>query len=168
MRFIAAFFILLLLSAPPCAGAKMLAQTKTQKAEDFSLEGTDGKTYTLSSYRGKVVLINFWATTCKPCIEELPSLAALSERMKGRDFVVLAVSQDKEKALKKFLAKNPLPFPVLRDTHKEVSFDLYAVFALPTTVIVDKNGYVAERIYGPRDWGSEEEIEKIEELLKRY
>jgi len=145
----------------------MLAQTKTQKAEDFSLPGADGRTHALSAYRGKVVLLNFWAGTCKPCVEELPSLAVLYEKMKGREFEILAVSQDREKDLKKFLAKNPLPFPVLKDPEKEVSFDIYAVFALPTTVIVDKEGNIVERVYGPRDWANEEEIRKIEELITR-
>ncbi|MDA8169689.1 MAG: TlpA disulfide reductase family protein [Nitrospiraceae bacterium] len=138
------------------------------KAYGFSLKGVDGKTYSLSEFRGKVVLLNFWATWCGECVKEIPSLERLEARMKGQAFTVLSVSvDDSEEALDKFLRKTPLPYPVLRDPERKVAFDLYAVFGLPASFLIDKNGNLVERIYGSRDWDSADTVGLIEGLIKR-
>jgi peroxiredoxin len=155
------FFCLLMVSF-----AAPLWASGPEKAHDFSLQGADGKVYALSDYRGKVVLINFMSTTCRPCVDELPSLAALSEKLREKGLVVLAVTTDNEKTLKKFLAKSPLPFPVLKDPWKEVSMDFYGVLGLPATVIIDRDGFLEEQIVGQRNWAGEEEMKRIEDLLK--
>lgn len=141
---------------------------ESDKVKNFKLKGVDNKTYSLSDYAGKVVLINFWSMGCAPCLEELPSLARLSEKMKGKDFVVLGISEDQsESALKDFLQKKPLPYPVLKDLDKRVAIDNFAIFALPGTVILDRKGRMIEKIYGPRDWDKSPEFDKLEALLKK-
>ena len=136
------------------------------KAPDFTLKAVNGKTYRLSAYRGKAVLLNFWATWCPACREELPSLVALAKRLKGK-VQVLSVSIDSSEApLKQYLRKHPLPFPVLSDPDRAVAFDLYAVFGLPATFLIDRNGNMAERIYGAQDWTAPEMVNKVEKLAK--
>ncbi|MDA8090176.1 MAG: TlpA disulfide reductase family protein [Nitrospiraceae bacterium] len=138
-----------------------------EKAPDFSMKGIDGKTYTLADYKGKVVLLNFWATWCPNCVEELPSLKKLAAKLKGKDFQVLSVSIDSgEPPVKDFLAHDSLPFPVLEDFQRKVAFDLYAVFGVPATFLIDKQGGLAGRYYGARDWTSAEMVQKVQDLLK--
>lgn len=145
----------------------LTVSSAAQKAADFSLKGIDGKTYTLSAYKGKVVLLNFWATWCPACVEELPSLKKLSAEFKGQDFQVLAVSLDSgEGPIKDFLAHEPLPFPVLEDPGRKVAFDLYAVFGIPASFLIDKQGGLEGRYYGSRDWTSPDMVQKIKALLK--
>ena len=142
------------------------ARAAVSKAPDFSLKAVDGKTYRLSAYRGKAVLLNFWATWCPACREEMPSLVAMSRKFKGK-LQVLSVSIDSSEApLKEYLEKHPLPFPVLSDPNREVAFDLYAVFGLPATFLIDKNGNLVNRIYGAQEWTSPAMVNKIEELTK--
>jgi peroxiredoxin len=146
----------------------LAARAETKKAEEFSLPAFGGGTHRLSDYRGKVVLLNFWATWCKACVEELPSLERLRKAMAGKDFVILSVSGDgSEKELGKFLLKTPLSFPVLMDPEKQVSFDLYAVVGLPTTYLIDRKGNIAKNYYGPRDWTSSEAVAEIKELMEK-
>ncbi len=143
------------------------AQAVSSKAPDFSLKSVNGKTYRLSAYRGKAVLLNFWATWCPACVGEMPSLVAMAGRFKGR-LQVLSVSLDSsEGPLKEYLRKHPLPFPVLSDSRREVSFGLYAVFGLPASFLVDRNGnLVNPPIYGAQDWTSPAMLNKIEKLTK--
>ena len=156
-------FFLLFSVAPGLLSVSSAAE----KAPDFSMKGVDGKTYTLAAYKGKVVLLNFWATWCPGCVEELPSLKELAAKLKGQNFQVLSVSIDSDGApLKDFLARDPLPFPVLEDFQRKVAFDLYAVFGVPASFIIDKQGGMVGRYYGSRDWTSPEMLGKIKELLK--
>ncbi len=143
-----------------------LAGAAPRKAPDFSLKAADGKVYSLSAYRGKAVLLNFWATWCPACVEEIPSLKALAQRYKGKLQIISVSIDGSERAVKEFLSKDPLPYPVLEDPDRKVSFDLYAVFALPVTFFVDKNGDLAGKYYGAQDWTSPRMISKVEELMK--
>ncbi len=143
------------------------ASSAAETAPGFSLKGVDGKTYTLSSFKGKVVLLNFWATWCPACVEELPSLKKLALELKGQDFQVLSVSLDSgEEPIKSFLAREPLPFPVLEDPKRKVAFDLYAVFGIPASFLIDKQGQLVGRYYGSQDWTSPAMVQKIKALLK--
>ena len=150
-----------------CSPGILRAASAAEKASDFSLKGVDGKTYTLSAYKGKVVLLNFWATWCPNCVEELPSLKKLSAMLKGRDFQIISVSIDEDEgAVRGFLARQPLPFPVLEDPKRKVAFDLYAVFGVPASFLIDKQGQLIGRYYGSRDWTKPDMVKKIEALLK--
>lgn len=132
----------------------------------FSLNDINGRKISIAELRGKVVLLNFWATTCGPCKDEMPSMNNLYTALKDRGFAVLSVSIDtSEKAVRSFLSENRLTFPVLMDKDKDVYFDDYAVLGLPTSFLIDKNGIIAERFLGERDWDSPGLKNKIINLL---
>ena len=113
-------------------------------APDFKLKTLDGKEVSLSDYRGKVVLINFWATWCPPCREEMPLFTKVYRKYKGRGFEILAVSTDSSiDPVKKFVKEYKLPFPVLMDDGK-VSTELYRVQGLPTSFLIDREGRIVK------------------------
>lgn len=137
-----------------------------EKAADFTLPDINGKKVSFSEFKGKVVVLNFWATWCGPCRAEMPSLNNLYNEYKDKGLVVLAVSVDaSEKPVKSFARELKLTFPVLMDKDKAVSFDEYAALGLPTTFLIDKNGIVIEKIMGEREWDSPQMKEKILKLL---
>jgi thiol-disulfide isomerase/thioredoxin len=136
---------------------------------DFSLEGLDGKTVTLSSYKGKVVLLSFWATWCGPCKQEMPAMEKLYKKLKGQGFVVLAVDMMEDRATVSAFVKNSgYTFPVVIDKTGEIGGNgLYAARAIPTNYVVDKSGMIVGRkigIDGP-DWTSDERVAMFESLL---
>jgi thiol-disulfide isomerase/thioredoxin len=136
-------------------------------APDFQLEDTEGNQVSLSGLRGKVVLVNFWATWCPPCIEEMPSMEKLNEVMAGGDFVMLAINteQNGRSLVPEFLKKSPYTFPILYDD-KGVAQQLYGVYKFPESFIVGKDGTVVEKIIGPLNWSSPETIKFLKNLAK--
>lgn len=124
-------------------------------APDFNFPTLKGGQAKLSDYRGKVVLINVWATWCNPCREEMPSMERLYQNMKGQPFEILAVSIDVRGAtdVEPFAKQLALTFPILLDTDKKIT-GLYHTTGQPESFIVDKNGVVVDRIIGPLDWGN--------------
>ena len=123
-------------------------------APDFSLEDIDGEQHALSDYRGKVIMLNLWATWCPPCLREIPSMESIFQDLKDKGFVVLAVNQfetpDHVFAYMGQLSVYPT-FPVLFDRDSKVS-ELYGVKGLPTTLLINKQGQVAYRALGGRDF----------------
>lgn len=111
-------------------------------APDFSLQSRDGGTISLSEFRGQVVMINFWATWCGPCREEMPHLEALYQRYSALGFTLLGVNveEDSENA-EAWLEEMPVSFPILFDPENRVS-ELYDVIAMPSTVLVDRQGNI--------------------------
>ncbi|HAK89840.1 MAG TPA: hypothetical protein DHV16_01700 [Nitrospiraceae bacterium] len=137
-----------------------------QKAPDFTLKDINGNPVSLSSFKGKVVLLNFWATWCPPCKAEMPSMNRLQEKFKNRGFVIIAVSTDgRIDEPKDFITKNPVSFIVLHDSKLKVSRNLYKVFMMPTTFLIDKRGIIVEKYFGEQDWMEPEIIKEIEALL---
>jgi peroxiredoxin len=136
-------------------------------APDFQLEDTHGKQVSLSDLRGKIVLVNFWATWCPPCIEEMPSMERLNEVMAGDDFVMLAINTEEtgRSVVPEFLAKTPYTFPILYDD-KGVVQKQYGVFKFPESFVVGKDGIVTEKIIGPLDWSSVKTITYLKSLTK--
>ena len=136
-------------------------------APEFELPGIDGKTHKLSEYRGKVVFLNFWATWCKPCEEEIPSMQKLHENLKGFPFEIVAVSVDKEgpEVVEPFLKNYGVTFPVLQD-RKGRTKELYKTTGVPETFIIDQNGVIAEKVWGPRDWLDPASTKTIMELIQ--
>ncbi len=127
-------------------------------APDFILKDMDDESHSLSSYRGKVVMVNFWATWCPPCRRELPSMEALYQTFKDDAFTVLAINQwespDHVFAYMGQLDVEP-SFPILFDRDSAVS-QLYGVKGLPTTVLIDRRGRVVYRAVGGRDFNHPE------------
>ncbi|MCL5063228.1 MAG: TlpA disulfide reductase family protein [Nitrospiraceae bacterium] len=137
-----------------------------QKAPDFTLKDINGNTVSLSSFKGKVVLLNFWATWCPPCRAEIPSMNKLNQLLKNKGLVILAVSTDRAIVdVKDFLKNNPVNFAVVVDYNLSVSRSLYKVFMVPTTFLIDKRGIVVEKYFGEQDWTEPEMIKEIEALL---
>ena len=136
-------------------------------APDFELEDTKGNKVTLSDLRGKIVLVNFWATWCPPCIEEMPSMERLNEVLAGDDFVMLAVNteQNGRTVVPAFLDKTPYTFPILYDDHGVVQ-KRYGVFKFPESFVVGKDGIVVEKVIGPLDWASFDTIAYFKNLTK--
>jgi len=148
------------------AGIKPIQESK--KAPHFTLEDLSGKKVELKYYKDKVILLNFWATWCSPCKEEMPSMEALYQQFKMKDFILLAVSVDYEskEKVKEFIEKRRYTFPVLVDPRCFV-FDLYEVKGIPTTILINKKGMMIGRAVGPRDWKSPEVITLIHLLASK-
>lgn len=136
-----------------------------KKAPEFTLKDVNGRNVSIASLRGKVVLINFWATWCPPCRAEMPSMNRLYREYKGKGLEVLAISTDNSASkVKDYISKNSLSFQVLMDDNIKVARQ-YKVFSLPTTFLIDRNGIIVDRFLGEQDWISPELKKRIEELL---
>ncbi len=117
-------------------------------AEDFQLTDLAGKQQSLSQYRGKVVLVNFWATWCKPCTTEMPAMQATYEKLRENGFVVLAVNELEDEAkVREHIQQHGHTFPVLLDRDNKVA-NQFGVFGLPVSVFIDEKGVVREYIKG--------------------
>ena len=124
-----------------------------------------GKNVDLSDLRGRVVLVNFWATWCEPCRDEMPSVARLQEKLKGKPFEVLAVNFGESSAkVADFVRKEGWSVPVLLDPDKE-SAGAWGAKGLPMTFLVDARGRVRYYVYGERDWSEGESLRVVEKLL---
>ncbi|MFZ3263203.1 MAG: TlpA disulfide reductase family protein [Terriglobales bacterium] len=132
-------------------------------APDFTVQDSD-HSVTLSQYRGKVVVLNFWATWCPPCIEETPSLVRMQGLMKDKGVVVLAVSIDADDAAyHKFLKDYSVNMVTVRDEARKAS-SLYGTFGWPETYIIDRNGVIRRKFIGPVDWTSPEITDYLSKL----
>jgi cytochrome c biogenesis protein CcmG/thiol:disulfide interchange protein DsbE len=138
------------------------------KAPNFDLEDLKGGKTELKNFKGKVVFLNFWATWCGPCKEEMPSIEALYQQFKEKDFVFLTISVDYEgkKPVKEFIEKQRYTFPVLLDPKCE-TLDFYKVKGVPTTILIDKNRKMIGKTTGPKNWKSPEAISLLNLLLGR-
>lgn len=141
---------------------------KGVSAPDFALPDLDGKTVTLADYKGKVVLLNIWATWCPPCVEEMPSMEKLYQELKDKDFAILAVSIDVSgaKAVIPFMEKHKLSFSVLTDTEGAIK-SLYQTTGVPESFIIDKQGIIVEKVIGPRDWAAPSTIRSFQNLIQK-
>ena len=138
-------------------------------APDFTLPLMNGGEVNLSDYRGKVVLLNIWATWCNPCREEMPSMQQFYQNMKGKPFEILAASIDTRGStdVDPFVKQLGLTFPILLDSDKKVN-NLYQATGVPETFIIDKNGIVRDHTLGPVNWTSSQapENQLIQHLLQ--
>ena len=146
--------------------AAQAAATAQAPAPDFTLRGTDGRNLRLQEQRGQVVLVNFWATWCGPCRQEMPHLNRLYDKYRDSGFTLLGVNIDDDpRTAAATAAKLGLKFPVLLDTDKRVS-KLYDLGSMPATVLIDRDGRVRHLHRGYRE-GLEEAYERqIRELAK--
>ncbi len=136
-----------------------------RKAQDFPLQ-IPGAAH-LSDLRGKVVILNFWASWCPPCLEETQSLNKLQQDITSKGGVVLGLSVDEDKAAyEKFLVDNHVVFPTYDDTSKKTAAD-YGTSMYPETYLIDRSGRLARKIVGPQDWQSPDITQSIDVLLNQ-
>jgi peroxiredoxin len=126
----------------------------------------DGPPVNLGDYRGRVLVLNVWATWCAPCREEMPSLQRLSERFPEEHFVVVGLTVDEDTNLaREFLLKYGIHFPILSDPAGAIAEGLLGVSAYPDTFIVAADGTLVERVTGGREWDGAEMVSLLESLL---
>ncbi|MFD2230236.1 TlpA disulfide reductase family protein [Alkalimarinus sediminis] len=158
-------FSISVMASPAYDGMKAKKPEQIVQAPDFALTTLDQKAISLSDYKGKVVVLNFWATYCIPCRIEMPSLEKLSQKHQDNDVAVVAISLDegKEKAIQSLVKKMDLTFPIAMKGQS--AGDDYQVSVLPVTYIIGKQGELLARVVGDRDWASEEADQLVEAVL---
>ncbi len=136
------------------------------KAQNFILRDLSGNQVSLEDHLGKIVFLNFWATWCPPCREEMPSMEKLHTRFKKDDFIILAIDlQETRQQVKRFKERFKLNFTILLDSDGKVG-SMYAIRSIPSTYLVDRKGYLIGGALGARDWASDDAIKLFEHLLK--
>ena len=135
-----------------------------ERAPGFALPALTGGSLSLHDFKRQVVVLNFWATWCPPCVEETPSLEKFAEQMRLQGVAVVGVSVDENvEALQTFTAQQHLSFPILRDPDRSVAHH-YGTFIFPETYIIDLDGKVAEKVIGPVDWQDPRLVAFVQEL----
>ena len=148
------------------AQARLQPWTAAPAAPPLDLHALDGQPLSLASLRGKVVLVNFWATWCEPCVEEMPSLQRLRERLAQRPFEILAVNhQEGRPRIRAFLDKVPVAFPIVRDTDGGVA-RAWKVRIFPSSFVVDSKSNVRLQLIGSIDWSTAAVMTQLEPLLR--
>jgi len=141
--------------------------TVNQPAPDFTLKDVQGKTWNLTDLRGKVVLVNFWATWCPPCQEELPSMEGLHQGMRQAPFQMLTIlNNDRADFAQNLALKRGYTFPILLDPESKVAA-AYGITGVPETFIIDTQGILREKHIGPRDWNSQGARQMLSGYLPR-
>lgn len=136
-----------------------------ESAPAFSITTDAGQSVSLDNFGGKLLVLNFWATWCPPCVQEMPSLVEFAEKMKPKGVIVLGVSVDKnEKTYKQFLQNARVSFVTARDPEANVSSS-YGTFKYPETYVIDQKGNVLEKFIGPENWSDPKVIERIQRHL---
>ena len=138
-----------------------------EPAPNFQLRDLNGRQVALSELRGKVVLLNFWATWCGPCRVEMPAMEKLYRAFSRNDFEILAVSTDAQgvSVTRPFQQENRLTFPILHDADYRVGLT-YGARSLPMTFMVDRQGIVRHQVFGARDCGATEAHQLVQLLMK--
>ncbi|MCU7959220.1 MAG: TlpA family protein disulfide reductase [gamma proteobacterium symbiont of Bathyaustriella thionipta] len=148
---------LILLLVPPLLPAQQAGKGLTElpqriAAPDFMLSDMDGQQHRLSDYRGKVVIVNFWATWCPPCRAEMPSMQRAWERLQKEDIFMLGIDVgEDEDTVFQFSANYPVEFPLLLDLDSSVA-NQWPLRGVPTTFVIDTKGQIAYRAIGGREW----------------
>ncbi len=154
-------------AADPFAELDLIRPSRPTAAPAFTVPGLTGGRIALRDLRGKAVFLNFWATWCPPCKQEMPSMERLYRRYKDRGFTVFAVSIDTADAatVARFVKKLSLTFPIGLDPKMDVA-NRYTVRALPSSFLLDRNGTMVAVAMGPREWDGTAARAVIESLLK--
>jgi cytochrome c biogenesis protein CcmG/thiol:disulfide interchange protein DsbE len=134
-------------------------------APDFSIVTESGRTMTRSDFGGKLLVLNFWASWCPPCISELPSLNAFATEYKSKGVVVLGISSDKNPNLyKKFITDRHVAFDTARDPDETIK-NRYGTFLIPETYLIDRNGVVREKVISDQDWMDPQFLQRVRGML---
>jgi thiol-disulfide isomerase/thioredoxin len=143
-----------------------MAKVPAKAAPNFTLSTVDGQQISLDQYRGKVVFLNFWATWCIPCREEMPALEQLHQTYHSQDLTILSIDlKENADQVKVFFQKHGLSFPALLDQDGSVFRD-YLVAGMPTTYLIGRDGTLLARGVGGRDWKRAEALQLIQELIR--
>ncbi|RKX80043.1 MAG: TlpA family protein disulfide reductase [Spirochaetes bacterium] len=138
---------------------------KPIQAPDFTLKTLDGENRSLSSYHGKLVFLNFWATWCPPCREEMPAMENLHRQLKEEAFAMVGVNlQESLQTVKDFIKQNGYTFEILMDSSGKIG-GTYGVRSIPTTYLIDKNGIVLAGIIGGAEWDSPEVYSLLRQIM---
>jgi thiol-disulfide isomerase/thioredoxin len=159
--------LVMMLCALPGCSRKEKPALEANTAPDFTLKDLAGKDVKLSSLRGKVVLLNFWATWCPPCREEIPSMMRLNQAMAGKPFQMLAVSQDAggKDAIEGYFKESKVSLPALLDTDQAIG-GRYGLTGVPETFVIGKNGVILKKVVGAMDWSDPAVIGFLENAMK--
>jgi peroxiredoxin len=164
------FFIIFILALVIAATSSHVeSKEKTQRlASSFTLKNLKGEEISLSQFKGKYLLINFWATWCGPCKIEMPSLEKLYRQFKSDNFDVIGISNDMfgERVVRPYIKATNLTFPMLLDQRMIVS-RLYGIVSLPTTILIDPQGIIIGVLQGAEDWSDPETLLYFKNLLKK-
>jgi peroxiredoxin len=164
IRSIARIVLLALVGAVPC-GAAELQPWRGGPAPQLELRALDGPAHRLADYRGRVVLVNFWATWCEPCRDEMPSMQRLKEKLAGRPFAVLAVNLDEPEArIRTFLSRIKVDFTVLLDPGRTAAKSWNAR-VLPASFVIGPEGQIRYSVVGEIDWSHDRVLSRVSELL---
>ena len=147
---------------------KVILYSNKEKAIPFKLKTLDGKTISLADHRGKIIFLNFWATWCKPCLIEMPSMEKLHNTMKGKDFIVLAITSDEDlKVIRETLKrlKPRITFPILLKDNEVMQN--YRVGSIPVTYLLGKDGTIIGKVIREHNWSSPEAIQLFNFLVKQ-
>jgi peroxiredoxin len=130
-------------------------------APDFQLTDQTGERHGLSDYRGKVLVVNFWATWCSPCVKEMPSLQRASEILTSENIRVIGIAMgESHDEINRFLKKQRIDFPLLADNDSSAT-EQWRIPGLPTTYVINEKGYVVIRVVGPYEWDSPETLQRL-------
>jgi peroxiredoxin len=159
---LAALAVVLLAALIALAGCEEKPQMKAgQTKADFTLLDSEGRTVKLADYRGKVVMLEFWATWCPSCKDSIPELIELNERYADQGFVLLSISLDKlDSDVHAFLAERPLPYPVLMGGKTDID-DQYGVSRIPVSFLIGRDGTVVTKHLGGMPMALADKIEKL-------
>jgi len=140
---------------------------KPFEAYNFTVRDIDGTEYRLSDYRGKVVVLNFWATWCPPCREEMPAMNRAHKKLSKDNVVILAINVgEDEDTIFEFTGNYPVDFPLLMDKEGKV-IKRYPVMGLPTTYIISPTGIVTHRTVGGREWDNNQLLNELRAMQKK-
>jgi peroxiredoxin len=155
-------------AAEPAKELELARPGRAQAAQPFEVATPEGSKLSLSEYRGRVVLLNFWATWCEPCKEEMPAMERLYQKHRGQGLVVLALSNDPEgstQRVARFIKESGFSFPVGLDPLLKVA-SLYRVRVLPSSLVIDRKGTLSYIALGPRKWDKPAAHQLFESLLR--
>ena len=135
------------------------------KAPEFSIQADNGKTITARNFGGKLLILNFWASWCQPCVDEAPSLEALEQKLGPQGLVVLGISQDMDpQQYRAFIDRFHVSFPTARQTDESIK-SRYGTIQIPESYLIDKNGKVIEKVVSEVDWTSDAMVQYVQSHL---
>jgi peroxiredoxin len=162
-------FLLLLVSCLvfqlAIADNQLTGMVKQPPAAHFQLPDLDGNIHRLQDYRGKPIIINFWASWCPPCRKELPSMNRAWKKIKGEVAMIAINVGEDEETIKRFMQDYPIDFQVLLDKNVS-SMQMWPINGLPTTFVVSPDGNIYYQAVGEREWDNEELLQKVKYLIK--
>lgn len=136
-------------------------------APDFNVRDLAGKETRLSDLKGKVTLVNFWATWCPPCREEVPSMAELNRLMAGKPFRMLAISIDQggKGAVEAFFRQANVSLPAYLDSDGAIG-KMYGITGVPETFVIDRKGVIIKKVIGPQEWSAPEVVKFLDDAMR--